>query len=263
MSISNNKLVVPNTKFNYIIEDDFDFYSELNKPDYDELSEKKCLITGKKLEQNSITLECNHSFNYISLFKEVCHQKKFNINEPSPLRVYEIRCPYCRQITNHILPFIPSIVKQIIKGVNYPPIYCMDFKPCDHIIRQGSHKGDKCNKNGFESIYGNICEKHYNQNEAKSKKLLKKKDSQDVKTDDETKIFISNEDNVDDTYSESDNDTDVDIKNNNNNIDTNWTIEMQELYNCSTVIDIRKKLKEKNLPISGTKKIIIQRLLQH
>ena len=69
------------TSFKYTIEDDIDFYSELNKSEDCEeevLSDdyKRCLITGKILEQNSITLDCKHSFNYISLFKEVSRQSE-------------------------------------------------------------------------------------------------------------------------------------------------------------------------------------------
>lgn len=223
------------TKTNYIIEDDVDFYSELNKPEEpdgtDKSDEKTCLITGKILERNSITLDCNHSFNYISIFNELCRQKTFNINDPFPMRINEIKCPYCRQITRNILPFIPSIVNQLIKGVNTPSSYCMKFKSCNYVFKYGPNKGDLCCKNGFESVYGNICEKHYGLKEVATKKLLEKH-------------------TVDDAITENDHST------------INWTLEMQELYDSSNMNDIRKKLKEKNLPISGTKKIIIQRLLQ-
>jgi hypothetical protein len=233
------------TKTTYIIEDGVDFYSELNKLDSDiSSSDNTCLITGKILERNSITLECNHSFNYISLFKELCRQKTFNINDPFPMRINEIKCPYCRRITQNILPFIPSIVNQLVKGVNSPSVYCMKFKSCNHVFRHGSHKGDTCCKNGFESVYGNICEKHYILKEASSKKLLEKQESSIPIHNDEAGI---GEDSSSSTSSDA----------------IDWTDEMQELYNSSNMNDIRKKLKEKNLPISGTKKIIIHRLFTH
>lgn len=259
----------------YKIEDDIDFYSELNKPDDCEeilTDDKTCLITGKPLEQNSITLECKHSFNYTSLFKEVCRQKTYNVHDPMPLRVWEMKCPYCRQITNNILPFIPTVINKLVRGVNMPSVYCMIFKPCDHVFRQGSHKGDKCNKNGFESVYGNVCEKHYIQKEANTKKMLdKNNDLSSVKKKYENKVSKENKEEVKDIdnniandNNNDNNNSSIESYNNNNDIDIDiWTNEMQELYNSSTVFDIRKKLKENKLPVSGTKKVIIQRLLQH
>lgn len=247
-------IIGPNTiitQTNYIIEDGVDFYSELNKLDDDNSSsnatDKTCLITGKILEQNSITLECGHSFNYTSIFNELCRQKTFNINDPFPMRINEIKCPYCRQITRNILPFIPSIVKQLIKGVNTPSMYCMNFKSCNHVFKSGPHKGYVCCKNGFESVYGNICEKHYGLKDIASKKLLEKQS---------LLCCINNNSNSIGNKDDSDDDT----------IDTshdiiNWTTEMQELYDSTNMSDIRKKLKEKNLPLSGTKKIVIHRLL--
>lgn len=243
-TVNNNTLV----KTNYIIEDGVDFYSELNKNEQENVSDKDktCLITGKILEQNSITLECTHSFNYISLFNEVCRQKTFNVNDPYPLRINEIKCPYCRQITRNILPFVPSIVSKLVKGVNAPSVYCMRFKSCNHVFKQGSHKGDTCCKNGFESVYGNICEKHYISKESATKKLLEKKHT------------VVPKNHIEDTGSGDEGDS---SSNPSHNI--NWTTEMQNLYNSSNMNDIRKKLKDKNLPISGSKKIIIHRLLTH
>ena len=60
---------------NYIIEDDIDFYKELNMSSDNNLN-NTCLITNEPLGKNKITLPCNHSFNYLPLYKEVCKQKK-------------------------------------------------------------------------------------------------------------------------------------------------------------------------------------------
>jgi len=237
------------TQINYIIEDDFDFYAELNKsetPFEVSYTEKICMITGKILEQNSITLDCKHTFNYISLFNELCRQKTFNINDPFPVRLNEIKCPYCRQITRNILPFIPSIVNQSIKGVNTPSIYCMKFKSCDYVFKYGHNKGDVCCKNGFESVYGNICEKHYILKENALKKQLEKQSLLGGGHKDDSSSSSSSSCDDSDTF---------------NDI-TNWTVEMQKLFDSSNMNDIRKKLKEKNLPVSGTKKLIIHRLLK-
>ena len=37
--------------------------------------ENKCLISGEELEDNFITLECNHKFNYKHIYNEVHKQK--------------------------------------------------------------------------------------------------------------------------------------------------------------------------------------------
>lgn len=242
MSTTTHNSIVPNTA--YIIEDGFDFYSELKKPENELSIDKTCLITGNVLEQNSITLDCNHSFNYIPLFNELCMQKTFNINDPFPTRLNETKCPYCRQMTKNILPFIPSIVNKFITGVNTPSIYCMKFKSCNHVFKYGPNKGQMCCKNGFESVYGNICEKHYGLKEVASKKLLEK----------QSLLGGGHKDDSSSSSSCDDSDTFNDI--------TNWTVEMQKLFDSSNMNDIRKKLKEKNLPVSGTKKLIIHRLLK-
>ena len=62
---------------NYIIEGDIDFYAELyssldNKDTQNQLDETNnnvCLITDESLEANSVTLLCNHKFNY-GIFRE-------------------------------------------------------------------------------------------------------------------------------------------------------------------------------------------------
>ena len=35
-----------------------------------------CLISQEKLETNFVKLECNHKFNYESMFYEILYQKK-------------------------------------------------------------------------------------------------------------------------------------------------------------------------------------------
>jgi hypothetical protein len=279
MSLANNTLGGPNTigsntiganaigpnaiitKINYIIEDGIDFYSELNSPENETETfsiekAKTCLITGKILEQNSITLHCNHTFNYISLFNELCRQKTFNINDPFPMRLNETKCPYCRQITRNILPFIPSLINELIKGVNTPSIYCMKFKSCDYVFKYGHNKGYMCSKNGFESVHGNICEKHYMLKENALKKRLKKQAFAFLHIESSEDAYETDFSSSSSSCSSSSCSTPTSHENN-----INWTNEMQDLYVSSNMSDIRKKLKEKNLPVSGKKKVIIQRLL--
>ena len=102
---------------NYIIENNIDFFSELNK----ELSEDSnkintkinakigeennishtenliidnkdniCLLTHLPLEENYITLCCDHKFNYIPLYNEISNQKVYNSNQKDKKCLNEI-----------------------------------------------------------------------------------------------------------------------------------------------------------------------------
>ena len=114
-------------KKSYNIEDNVNFYIELKKSleinDDEEEEFKKenlCLITNKPLTENYITLDCNHTFNYEPLYNDVYQYKyNFQIMEYNKLKSSQIRCPYCRQVQNKLLPYyenIPNIKK--VHGVN-------------------------------------------------------------------------------------------------------------------------------------------------
>jgi len=116
----------------FLVEGNIDFYAELNKDD-DELDDKVCLITNKPLLDDHIILECNHSFNYEPLLNDITnHKNKFNKLEKYILSAYEIRCPYCRNIQNKLLPLNPLYPK--IHGVNY-----FDEEICLSIITTNSY----------------------------------------------------------------------------------------------------------------------------
>jgi len=123
-------------------------------------NEKKCLISNKNLEKNAITLKCNHCFNYEALLKEVIKQKTPNRLEIQRLKKFQMKCPYCRHVHDHILPY-RSIDKQIV-GVNWPPKYAFQPHNCVAILKSGKRKGSACNHPCFEQL----CKKHkkYNNN---------------------------------------------------------------------------------------------------
>lgn len=88
----------------------------------------KCLITGDELSDKYITLECQHSFNYIPLMNEVlqwkrnyknknyCYKNKISLNN-------QLVCPYCRTVTRGILPWFDTVEGETIpktKWVNWP-----------------------------------------------------------------------------------------------------------------------------------------------
>ena len=133
-----------------------------------------CLISKEKLHPNHITLVCNHKFNYIPIYKEVIYQKnKINtLYEITKLSSYQIKCPYCRTITNNLLPYIPYPSVKLIKNVNSPEYDCMDAIKCSHIIkRHGANKmNTTCNKNALYYEEENVlfCPSHYKKNKDKS-----------------------------------------------------------------------------------------------
>jgi hypothetical protein len=112
----------------YNIEGNIDFYSELTKKlsEEDKTKEKEeykntCLITNTPLIENFITLECNHKFNYIPLYKDILnHKNNFNYMETRYLKIHELRCPYCRNIQKKLIPYYENIknVKKV-HGVNF------------------------------------------------------------------------------------------------------------------------------------------------
>jgi hypothetical protein len=111
----------------YKIEGNIDFFSELyNSLDISENSEKTseddnlCLITGHPLIDYFVKLNCGHKFNYISLYNDIKnHKQKFNSMESSHLKQDEIRCPYCRNKQQELLPYYEEIGLPKIHGVNF------------------------------------------------------------------------------------------------------------------------------------------------
>ena len=145
----------------YIIEDNINFFDELNNVECD--SNNTCLIENKPLIDNFITLQCGHKFNYLPIYNEIIKQKtKYNPNETTKLKINQIKCPYCRQITNNILPYIPCIQETtMMLGGNTPSKYCLKHKQCSWIYKSGKNKGTCCSSSGFTSSYGNFCHKHW------------------------------------------------------------------------------------------------------
>lgn len=143
---------------NYIIEDGINFYDELYNAD-NENSENTCMLSGETFTENSIDLSCGHKFNYLPLYNEIIEQK-YGTGNKKMLHVNEFLCPYCRSKNKYLLPYIPNTKK--INGVNFPTKYVMSHRKCSWVFKNGKKKNCLCNNNGFESVFGNICEKHYN-----------------------------------------------------------------------------------------------------
>lgn len=140
---------------NYIIEDGIDFYKELNECDVDDNQDETCLISHEPLiRQQTVKLLCGHKFNYLPLFNEIYSQKKcLNVLEVKRLSINQLKCPYCRNIQNKLLPYIPQIdgVKRVY-GVNSPEKWEMKnyLCECNYVYKSGKKKGLVCGKRSLE-----------------------------------------------------------------------------------------------------------------
>jgi hypothetical protein len=87
------------------------------------------------------------------LYKEVVSQKNKSNNayEITKLDIHQIKCPYCRRITNNLLPYIPYTSVKLIKYVNCPEEYCMKATKCSHTFR----RRNKSDSNSDENIDSN------------------------------------------------------------------------------------------------------------
>ena len=173
-------------------------------------NENICLISYKKLEDNYITLDCGHKYNYLAIYNEIEYQKTKKILDNRYLKLNEIKCPYCRNISNKLLPYYKYYNVKNIKGVTFPDNFSIKNYDCSFVDKK---TGKKCNGNGCITKLGVFCNKHIKYN-----------------IEEETKLF-----NIDKT------------KYNN--------------YKKNTIKELREKLKENNLKMSGNKEDLITRLI--
>ena len=152
----------------YNVEDNsaVDFFAalkEMQQEDNDPSQDKdgddgKCLITGAPLNAFHVELTCGHKFNYGPLYQEVLRQKgRYGMyNYFEKIGTHQVKCPYCRSITNHLLPYLGNSPHPTIKrlvGVNAPAAMCMPGVPCG---------APKCSANAFYEFGPNqYCHRHY------------------------------------------------------------------------------------------------------
>lgn len=152
---------------NIILEGNINFYDELHNMDNDSDDEDDnyCLITKMLLDKNSIKLPCNHAFNFVPLYKEVIQQKaKTNMSylNTDKLAFNQIKCPYCRQKFDFLLPHI-RLNKEMIfcQGVNTPEKLCMEFHTCEYMFKNGKNKNNLCAKPAYYGVVGCYCSSHH------------------------------------------------------------------------------------------------------
>jgi len=164
-----------------MIDDNINFYEELMKDDNDDNDDNDevdkntnniCLITREQLDKTQIKLECNHTFNYLPLFKDLLQK----ITSPYTIRTFhnEIECPYCRSITKYLLPSSYDIIgiQNNIYKINNPSNYQMKLS-CSY------NPNINCNNKKYMTPLGPYCIKHYDKvkkNKISSKDYSNKSD---------------------------------------------------------------------------------------
>lgn len=165
-----------------------------NNPDD---SDNYCLISYEPLENKHIKLLCGHKFNYKHIYSEVCNQKLYYKQyEVCRLMKNQIKCPYCRNVQNYLLPQKDGFKN--IKRVNSPLSQCMLLNECKYIFKSGKRKNDVCGKRCFD-IY---CKTH--------ERVVEK---QKVKEEEKKKLHKTNNDKGKDNDKDKDKDKCI-IKNN-------------------------------------------------
>ena len=204
----------------------FNFYDELNKDDdIEDENNDKCLISNLLLDKTKIELECGHKFNYFYIFNETVNSKKINNNiyGQDKLGNNSIRCPYCRTVYKSLLP--PSLD---IDGTQELSCINFPYKFCMP-IKCGHHSS--CNKKTYVTPLGSFCKRHY--------------------------YYIKSNGTIDQEFEENENNCKVKIYNE-NEIHKDW-----EKYRKYKVCELKTILKNNGLKISGTKPILITRLLNN
>jgi len=161
---------------NYIIEDNIDFWKNINDLSTDIDNDNECLLTGEKLTENFITLPCNHTFNYKPLANEFINQKQ---NNKFTYKLYNNNssfCPYCKKCYDKILLHIPNTIDYNIGGTTMNEKNAFEHRECCYIFKTGKRKGEFCNsKYAFErENKKTFCYKHFN-SEVKNDKIIEKK----------------------------------------------------------------------------------------
>ena len=146
---------------NYVIENNLNWKDLLNNNDDIDKPNKYCLISGLELTDGHITLPCNHTFNYLSIYNEIINQKQYRSNlETQKLKFNQIKCPYCRTIHNNLLPYYKSPNINKIIGINSPEKACFKFNSCEYLYKYGKKKGCICAKSAFPTENGFFCNNH-------------------------------------------------------------------------------------------------------
>ena len=145
----------------YILPDGFDFEAALNSMESGADGPDLCLITQEPLVSPFVTLSCGHKFNYAALYCEVVQQKKTrseggNVLETTRLLSNQMKCPYCRHVESHILPYFPGLGVPKTRLVNTPKRLTLQSDKCKTILKSGKRRGLEC----CAPCHGGTCATH-------------------------------------------------------------------------------------------------------
>jgi hypothetical protein len=147
-------------------------HSEVGE-DENEDQDNSCLLTKEPLQNIHIVLACGHKFNYVPLYREVIAQKTIGLSSTGyytshSLKRNEIKCPYCRNVQDKLLPYLEYDGVKKTVNVNYPAKLSMTSQPCTYctysvnLNSKKSKKNDSCKECAIEYHNGTyVCKKHY------------------------------------------------------------------------------------------------------
>jgi hypothetical protein len=231
-----NQDCITDSSFNsyYTTDTSFNFYAELNNDNdsthtnNEEDENNKCLISNLPLDETAIELSCGHKFNYLYIYLESLNSKKtsyshYNIGSKLKLGINQIRCPYCRTVFNNLLPVPFGIVGAGKMNQVNSLSDCYPKITC---------KSDNCSEDQvYVTSIGYYCKSHYKY--CKNGKHSKKNVTTTTTTN----------------------------KGSNKEIEAlhaDWSI-----YSSYKVDTLKTILKENKLKVSGTKPMLISRLLNN
>lgn len=129
-----------------------------------------CLLTKEPLQDVHIVLSCGHKFNYVPIYREVIAQKTIGLSPNGyytshSLKRNEIKCPYCRNIQDKLLPYLEYDGVKKIFNINYPTKLSMTSQPCMYsacVPSKKSKKNTSCKESAIKCHNGiYVCKKHY------------------------------------------------------------------------------------------------------
>ena len=122
-----------------------------------EAASAECLISGTPLDDTHISLACGHKFNYVPIYEDVVQQKyRRNQLEIVVLGKNNIKCPYCNNVQDKLLPYREMDGVRRLVAVNSPESSCMTLYECPYVMKSGKRKGEACSK-GCNTTY---CKSH-------------------------------------------------------------------------------------------------------
>lgn len=217
---------------NYIIEDNLDFKMALLLDDESFANDTEggvCLITQQPLTNSHIKLPCSHAFNYMALYKELVIQKTKNSYETTHLKIFQIKCPYCRNVSDNLLPYLPSECTRMVNGVNSPTKYCMPYLVTCH----GKIKEKPCPFNACYIGETSYCKRHYLKTQKKLKEVQALEQAQAVGAQAQA---VAEE------------------------VAVEWTTEMTNIYKTKNLIELKQLLRLHKLKVGGNKKELVERI---